>query len=138
MLRSLLSIIVAVIIGLTTAKFVEGAGAALLGDGAGILSGEEGASLPYSLLLGAGWLAGAFSAAAIALLLGKRWAPLGFLAGAAMFFSAIMTLMSFSLSWVLWPVSALATGAGALAAVKLLKARMAYPAANNAKDLFGD
>ncbi len=130
MLRSLLSIIVAVIIGLTTAKFVEGAGAALLG--------EKTASLSYYLLLSVGWLAGAFAAAAIALALGRRWAPLGYLAGASMFFSAVMTLLSFSLSWFLWPVSALATGAGALAAVMLLKAQMAYPGATERKDLFGD
>jgi len=130
MLRSLLSIIVAVIIGLATAKFVEGAGAALLG--------EEAASLSYNLLLALGWLTGAFAAAVIALVLGKRWAPLGFLAGASMFFSAIMTLMAFSLSWFLWPVSALATAAGALAAVRLLNAQMAYPGATERKDLFVD
>ncbi len=138
MLRSLLSIIVAVIIGLTTAKFVEGAGAALLSDGVVIVGDGETASLSYTVLLSLGWLAGAFAAAMVALVIGKRWAPLGFLAGASMLFSAIMTLMSFSLSWFLWPVSALATGAGSLAAVKLLKAQMTYPAATEQKDIFSD
>ncbi len=136
MLRSLLSVIVAVIIGLTTAKFIEGAGVALFDDSARLSDNEETASLSYNLLLALGWFAGSFAASSTALVLGKRWAPLGYLAGASMFFAAVMTLMSFSLSWFLWPISALATGVGAFAAVKLIKAQMAYPGATDQRDLF--
>ncbi len=138
MLRSLFSIIAAVIIGLTAAKFVEGGGAALLADGENPLVSGQPLSASYHLVLAAGWLAGAFIAATTALLLGKRWAPLGWLAGGCIFFSACLTIMTFSLSWVLWPVAAMATVAGAFAAIKLLKATTAHPATMAEKELFGD
>jgi len=138
MLRSLFSIIAAVILGLTVAKFVEGGGAAIWSEGEDPLAGDQPVSASYNLFLVLGWMAGAFAAATIALLLDRRWAPLGWLAGACIFFSACIAMMTFSLSWVLWPVAALATAAGAFAAIKLLKATTAHPAAMAEKEIFGD
>ena len=64
MLRSLFAVIVAVIAGLGAAKFLEGGLEAVSGaqDGAG-----------YSFILAASWFFGAFVAALIALLIGRRW-----------------------------------------------------------------
>ncbi len=133
MLRSLIAIIVAAITGLVAAKFIEGAAQAGLG-----LNAEATATFPYQLVLIVAWGVGAFAAALTALLIGRRWAPLSWLAAASILFAASMTIFSFSLSWILWPATALATGAGALAANKLVKAKKAYPAANKPQGLFRD
>ncbi len=138
MLRSLGAVIVAVIIGLTAAKFVESAAAALLvGDGAR-LGADIGVSPAYQAILVFCWLVGAFVAAGASLLMGKRWAPLGWLGAATIFFSAMITLITFSLSWLLWPASLTATAAGGYVAVKLFNATRDYPASNTNRDVFSD
>jgi hypothetical protein len=129
MLRNLLAIIVATIAGLAIAKFVEGA----IGGGAApgeTIAGAEQAGLVI------GWGVGAFVAAALALAIGRRWAPLGWLGAGTIFFAAAITLMTFSLPLLLWPTSAAATGAGGWLAIKLLKAQYAYPNASPKATLF--
>lgn len=121
MLRSLLAVTAAVIVGLAVAKLVEGAGLALEASehgGAGVHAG--------ALILG--WGLGAFSAAAAALLIARRWAPVGWLAAATILFQAVMTLMSAVLPIWAWPGSVLAVGAGGWAAIRLTKARQTRPA----------
>ncbi|MEM8771098.1 MAG: hypothetical protein AAGD92_05545 [Pseudomonadota bacterium] len=129
MLRNLLAIIVATIIGLSVAKFVEGA----FGGG---VAPEEVASAIDQLGLVVGWFVGSFIAAVLALLVGKRWAPLGWLAAGTIFFAAIITLVSFPLSFLLWPASAAATAAGGFAAIKLLNAQTSHPGSENKNGLF--
>lgn len=129
MLRNLAAIIPATIIGLAVAKFIEG----LIGGGAapGIaVNAREIAGLAI------GYFGGAFTAAVIALLIGRRWAPLGWLGASTILFAAIITLATFKLPLVLWPLSAAACGAGGWLAVKLLKAEMQYRQDNQKESLF--
>lgn len=120
MIRSLFAILAAVLAGFALARVLEGAGAAALGE---IPAPGAAPSAAYQAILVAGWFAGAFVAAAIALLLGRRWAPLGGLAAGVILFSAVIMLVSTPLSWLLWPGALFATAAGGYAAVKLLRAR---------------
>lgn len=136
MLRSLVAVIVAVVVGLVMAKLVEGAGTA--GFAIDAPNREVSASSAYQILLVAGWGLGAFAAALTALLIGRRWAPLGWLAAATILFSACMTVMTFALSWVLWPASAAATALGGFAAVRLLRASYDPPGKSRERSLFGE
>lgn len=129
MLRNLLAIILASIAGLTVAKFVESL------TGGGVQPGEA-VGLQYQAGLVLGYLFGAFTAAALALLIGKRWAPLGWLGAATVFFAAGITLLTFKLPLLLWPASAVATLAGGWLAVKLLKAQSQYPHASPKEKIF--
>ena len=128
MLRSLAAVIVAVIAGFLVIKMIEGAGAAL--------TSATPSTAIYDALLMIGWLAGAFVAALLALLVGKRWAPLGVLGGAAIFLSAIITLISYTLNWLLWPGAVMTTALGAYAAIRLLGARRAHPDIKRKDGLF--
>lgn len=138
MLRSLIAMIAAVIIGLTTVKFVEAAGAAGLAPEGGPDSGADAPSAAYQALLVAAWGAGAFAAALTALLLGRRWAPLGGLAAASVFLVASITILTFALSWVTWPAAAAATALGGFAAVRLLRASTALPGKRREREIFSD
>ena len=130
MLRSLIAVVVAVLVGLVTAKFVEGAGQSGLGLDAG--APRAGA---YQLLLLSSWGLGAFAAAASAILIGRRWAPLGWLGAASVFLQASVTLITYNLSWLLWPASAIAACAGGYLAMRLLRAQTTIPGGNK-KGLF--
>lgn len=130
MIRSLFAVIVAVITGLGAARLVEGAGAALF-DAAPM-------SPAYQGVLVAGWLTGAFAAALLALLLGRRWAPLGGLAAASVFLAAFIALISNTLSWLLWPGAMLATALGGFAAIKLTGAKASHPALRKKDGLFDE
>ncbi len=136
MLRSFIAVLVATLVGLTVSKFTEGAGQLLLNAPAPI----EGATVVmadgYGAVLVVAWAFAAFAAACCALFIGKRWAPLGGLAAATVFFSAAIALMSFSLHWMLWPISALATAGGGFAAIKLLRATAAYPEKHQKRAIF--
>ena len=136
MLRSLLSVIVAVIIGLTAAKFIENAGSVVLFSEKTSMTGNAPVSGGYQFLLMGGWFVGAFTAALLALLLGRRWAPLGALAAATIFLAASITILTFSLSWLLAPGTAIACAAAAVAAIKLCNAQSAYPVVEKAQGLF--
>lgn len=136
MLRSLIAVLIATFIGLTVSKFAEGAGAAMLAlppqiDGEAVVMADG-----YSAVLIVAWAIGAFAAASCALLIGRRWAPLGGLAAATVFFSAAIALISFSLHWTLWPISALATAGGGFAAIRLLRATVIYPEKNQKRVIF--
>ena len=120
MIRSLFAVIVAVLLGFAASRFVEGAGAAALGES---IAPDAAPSMGYQAVLLLGWLVGAFVAALIAVLLGRRWAPLGALAAGAIMFSAVIALISTPLSWLLWPGAAIATAGGGFAAVKLTRAK---------------
>lgn len=130
MLRSLIAIISAVIVGFSTAKFVEG--------GVGALLAASPGSAGYSALLAVSWLIGAFTAALIALLIGRRWAPLGGLGAGAILLSAMVTLASFPLHWVLWPVSLVATVLGGYAAIRITGAVATMPKSQTEEVLFDD
>lgn len=130
MLRSLFAVIVAVIAGLTAAKLVEG-GAAALFEAAPI-------SAAYQVILVSSWLAGGFVAALAALLIARRWVPVGVIAAASIFLSAAVAVLSAPLSWLLWPGGALAVAIGAFAAIKLTKATFAAPALQSRDQLFND
>ncbi len=128
MIRSLFAVIVAVISGLGAAKLVEGAGVYFL-HAAPLSAAHQG-------LLIAGWLAGAFVSALIALLLGRRWAPLGGLAAASVFLAAFITLIANPLNWLLWPAAAIATALGGFAAIRLTGAQGSHPALRKKDGLF--
>ncbi len=136
MLRSLLAVLAATLIGLTTSKFVEGAGQTLLSAPPQIDSDMIATPAGYGVILVISWAAGAFAAALCALLIGRRWAPLGGLAASTVFLSAFIALLSSPLSWVLWPLSALATAGGGYGAIRLLRATAAYPEKNPKRVIF--
>lgn len=119
--------VMAVLVGLTTSKFIEGAGQAYLNNAPILTEGTVSVTLSYQMLVLFSWGVGAFAAAAIALWLGKRWAPLGGLGAASVGLSALLALSTFPLSWWMWPGAALVIGAGGFAAVKLLRAKNEYP-----------
>ena len=129
MLRNLAAIILATLVGLTVAKLIE----SLIGGG---VPPGEAASARELLGLSVGYFGGAFVAAAIALLIGRRWAPLGWLGASTILFAAIITLATFKLPLILWPASAAACGAGGWLAVKLLKREMQYRTGKPNESLF--
>lgn len=130
MLRSLFAVIVAVIAGLTAAKLVEGGAAALFA--------AAPISAAYQVILVSSWLAGGFVASLAALLIARRWAPVGLIAAASIFLSAAVALLSAPLSWLLWPGGALAVATGAFVAIKLTKATFAAPVLQSREQLFND
>ena len=129
MLRNLAAIILATIIGLGTAKFIEG----LIGGG---VAPGEGVGARELFGLGVGYFVGAFIASGIALLIGRRWAPLGWLGAVTILFAAVLTLLTFKLPLILWPISAAACGAGGWLAIKLLKGSMHLTPAKKNESLF--
>lgn len=130
MLRSLAAVIAAVIAGLGAAKIVESFGAAL--------TGAAPASPAYGGLLIVGWGVGAFVAALTALLIGKRWAPIGALAAAAIFLAAMITLFSFPVPWFAWPGALLATALGGFGAVRITGAKAQHPDLQRKDGLFDE
>lgn len=121
MLRSLLAVIAAVIAGLTVARFIE-AGLS------GVLPAHDNdTSLAYYLALAGSWTAGAFTAAMTAILIGRRWAALGWLGASTMLFSAVMTILTAKLPWVLFPGAFLGAIAAAYIAVKITGANYQRP-----------
>ncbi|MCK5747449.1 MAG: hypothetical protein KAH44_14610 [Oricola sp.] len=130
MIRSLFAVIAAVIAGFALAKTVEGGGAALAGAAPG--------SAAYNSLLLLGWFAGAFAAAVIAILLGGRWAPLGAVAAASICLSAVITLFSYPLSWILWPGAFVVTALGGYGAARLTGAKGEPPGARRKSGLFDE
>lgn len=130
MIRSLIAVIIAVIAGFALAKTVEGAGAAMAGAVPG--------SAAYDITLLAGWLAGAFAAALIALLVGAKWAPLGAVAASSIFLGAVITLFSYPMDWFMWPGALIAAALGGYGAVKLTGARAEHPALRRRSGLFDD
>ena len=121
--RSLFSVIVAVIAGLAIARFIEAGASTLLNENTQSIDALQNYSASFQLSLLAGWFIAAFFATAIALLLGRRWAPLGIVSAATVAFSAIITMISFPLSVWLWPASLIATAIGGFAALKILRAK---------------
>lgn len=113
MFRSLIAIVVAVLAGLVFAQGVERA--------------MHGLGLPQSAALLASWGGASFIAAGAALLLGRRWAPLGWLAAASMLLLAVVTVAGGAASWLLIPVALALTALGGWAAVKATKASYAPP-----------
>ncbi len=130
MIRSLFAVIVAVISGFTLARMIEGAGAGIIGA-----TPQTGA---YDALLLTGWAAGAFAAALIALLRGRRWAPRGALGAASIFLGAAITLFSYPHGWLIWPGAVIATALGGYGAVKLTGAKAAHPQMRRKDGLFDD
>ncbi len=127
MLRSLFAVLVSVILGLSIAKFIEGGGISLMGE-------ERG--LSYSLLLLFSWFVSAFIASALAICIGRGWAPLGLLSALTIFFSAFMTLLSASLSWAMWPGAAVAAIVGGYLALRVTKARSEFPVMSSKDEYF--
>jgi len=138
MLRSLFAVILATIIGLAVAKFIEGAGVAGFDLTTPMPGAETSLSIAYQLLLVAGWGVGALVAALIALALGKKWAPLGALAAMTVFFTALMSILTFSLNWLVLPGAAAMTGLGGYISIRLLKAQWPAPQRSDAKALFDE
>lgn len=135
MIRSFIAVIIATIIGLTAAKFVEGAGQAAAAGPDGAYSA---ASAAYQGALIAGWGVGAFAAGLVAMLIGGRWAPLGGLAAGTIFLAAVIALLSAPFSWYALPGAAGATALGGFCAVKLLGAGLTLPSKNEKLHLFDD
>ncbi|MEO1252434.1 MAG: hypothetical protein AAFW81_08830 [Pseudomonadota bacterium] len=119
MIRNLIVIIIASIVGLAAAKFTE----SIVGGNAGDAAGAR-----YIAGLVVGYFLGAFIAAAIALIGGRRWAPLGWLGAATIFFGAVITMVTYALPFIMWPASAAACALGGWIAIRLLKAEAAPPA----------
>ena len=137
MIRSLIAILAATFIGLTTAKFIEGAGQALIAESS-TDDGVEAGPMSYGVVLFIAWAFGAFVASSCALLIGRRWAPLGYLAAATIFLSAAIGLMSAALGWVMWPLAILASLGGGFSAAKLYRATMAFPEKTTKETFFDD
>jgi hypothetical protein len=113
MIRSLIAIIAAIFGGLAFAQAVE---RLALGFG-----------LPQSAALLASWGGASFIAAGAALLLGWRWAPLGWLAAASMFLLSVVSIAEGGASWMIAPGALVVTGLGGWAAVKATGASYAPP-----------
>lgn len=113
MIRSLIAIIVAVFLGLVFAQAAER------------LTLEFG--MPQAAALLASWGGASFVAAGAALLLGRRWAPLGWLAAASMLLLAIVSVAAGGASWLFIPGALVFTALGGWAAVKATGARYAPP-----------
>lgn len=143
MIRSLIAVLIAVIVGMTTAKFVEGMGAAAFpldqvaaGDLDGLKAAAANAPTGYKACLVAGWALAAFVSALIALAIGKRWAPLGWLSAGVMFLLSFISLIGLPFGFWLLPTSLVVTmGAGWLAN-KLLKATSTIPVSRSNDELF--
>ena len=138
MIRSLFAVIIAVILGLTTAKFIEGGALALAGGGQGAAGRGEAPGAAHQVALVAGWGAGAFAAAASALLIAGRWAPLGGLAAGTIFLAAVIAQFEASLGWPVWLASAVATGLGGWGAIRLLGASRTHPSNRRKDGVFDD
>ena len=138
MIRSLFAIVVAVVIGLTTAKFVEGAGLAMAGGAADAEARAASASGAHFAALLAGWGLGAFAAALCALLIAGRWAPLGALAAGTMFLAAVIAQLQAGLGGAAWLAAAPATALGGFAAIRLTGASAVHPAERRRTGLFDD
>ena len=138
MIRSLFAVVVGVILGLTAARFVEGAGFALAGAGQVAAQQAEPLTVAHRAALVAGWGVGAFAAAASALLIAGRWAPLGGLAAGTIFLAAVIAQLEASLGWPVWLASALATALGGYAAIALLGATQTHPSNRRQDGLFDD
>ena len=138
MIRSLFAVVVGVILGLTAARFVEGAGFALAGGGQIAAQQADPLTVAHRVALVAGWGVGAFAAAASALLIAGRWAPLGGLAAGTIFLAAVIAQLEASLGWPVWLASALATALGGYAAIALLSATQTHPSNRQRDRLFDD
>lgn len=136
MLRSLFAIIVAVIAGLSVARFIEAATASLRASPASL--GDGALPFDHQLTLVVGWFVGAAVASALALLLGRKWAPLGFLASGTILFSAIITILTFSLNWLIAAPAAIATAFAAYGVHILMKPQMDYPQGKAKRDYFSE
>ena len=123
MLRSLFAVILAVLVGVTAAQIVERVGveAFASGDAAGTLSPA------HQLVLVASWGAGAFLAASLALLIGRRWAPLGWLTATSMLLLAVISAVSSPQAMTLIVGGAVATFGAGFGAIKLLRATNVFP-----------
>ena len=119
MLRTLAGVLAGTLVGLSVARFIEGAGAALMG-----FSLEPGASFPlgFLLLLVFSWGAGAFCGCATALLIARRWAPVGGIAGASTMLLAVIVMASNGLAWWLWPLSTIVISGASMGAIHMLGA----------------
>ena len=125
MLRSIIAIIVAVVAGMFVARFFE----IVVGAAFAPAGGAQGAvTAGHQLLLVVGWTIAAFAAAALSLLIGKRWAPLGWLGAATICLLAVISIASAAVSWLLWPGAIAGAGFGGWSAVKLLRGDYTHPA----------
>lgn len=124
MVRSIFAIIIAVVAGVFAARFVEIVGGAVFSSGAanGAITGG------HQALLVAGWAFGGFLAAALALLVGRRWAPLGWLGAATILLLAVISIAGQAVAWPVWIGAFIAPGLGGWGAVRVLRADYAHPA----------
>ena len=121
MIRSLFAIIVATLIGLTVARFIEGA--LLANIGLEIVDVKGPPSPDHKKILLFSWGCAAFVASLMALSLGRRWAPLGWLAGGTVTFSALITMIAAPFGLFMWPAAFLVTAIGPFIAIKILRAQ---------------
>lgn len=133
MIRSLIAIVAAVVLGLAAARLVEGA-AVLFIPGAAPTGGDW--PLAYQLALLASWGLAAFVAASASLLIGRRWAPLGWLAAASMLLLAVVSALSGPAASLLLPGALIVTGAAGYGAVKVTKAKNEAPFAARRPGMF--
>ena len=146
MLRSLTAVLIAVLIGLTLAKLVEASASALLELKApeaepapGNAVGEAvrlSISSMYGGVLVASWGLGAFVAASVALLMGRRWAALAWLAGVTVSFNGVIVLLGADGPAWLWPASLMVGPLGAWAANAALGAQSRPRVAERPAGLF--
>lgn len=133
MIRSLIAVVAAVVLGVAAAWLVEGA-AVLFVPGAAP-NGVEW-PLAYQLALLASWGLAAFVAATASLFIGRRWAPLGWLAAASMLLLAGVSALSGPAASLLLPGALIVTGAAGYAAIKLTKAKNEAPFAPRRPGMF--
>ncbi|MEM9170215.1 MAG: hypothetical protein AAGC56_11240 [Pseudomonadota bacterium] len=113
--------IVGVVIAVVAAMFVAAGFERVAGVAAPLADGVRPTAV-YQLLIAVGWAASAFVAAAIALFVGRRWAPIGGLASASIGLLAVQGLAAGGLAWWMWPLSLAGVAAGGYGAVRVLKA----------------
>ena len=132
MLRSLFAVILAVLVGVATAQIVERVGveAFASGDAGGAMS------LAHQLVLVVSWGAGAFLAASLALLIGRRWAPLGWLTASSMLLLAVTSAVSSPQAVTLIVGGALSSLGAGFGAIKLWRATNVFPVKPTKPGLF--
>jgi len=135
MLRSILAVVAGIFVGAVVIFFVEGLGHMIFPppDGVDLNDPEQLKSIMKDIPLGAklavlaAWGAGVFAGGVAALLIARRWAPVAWVVAATLFTLAGVTMMAIAHPWWMVAGAVLVTCAGAVAAIKLLRASYARP-----------
>jgi len=136
MLRSILAVVAGVLVGAVVIFLTESLGHMIFPppEGIDLKDPEQLKSIMKDIPLGAklgvlaAWGAGVFAGGVAALLIARRWAPVAWVVAATLFTLAGVTMMAIPHPWWMIIGAVLVTCAGAVAAIKLLRASYTRPA----------